>query len=221
MTRIFIFTLVLSLFIGCQPDSSQNASSNSDMSATQTPSNETKVVDGITITKAMEDPSQVPPPPGLSERLLKGKENNSQIQQIVHRLENTMSSNMLESVDFKDGQVRLKYFKDADSFNLASGNRKALNNKFFKNYWSAGARAQKVISQIPAELLKDFDFVNSVKVSLPIGNEVLKTQINREALSKLTGYSWSELKSDWTKLYINNIVRIPEGREKFMKELVK
>jgi hypothetical protein len=156
-----------------------------------------------------------------SDRLVSSN-SNAQTKAIADSLNNMIASSMLESVAFDNGILTVKYFDSADAFNKTfKANRQTQSVESFKQFWANGGRAEKVASMVPAEILRKFDYVQTVRASLPTGDNNISIVVTRDMLSKLIGKPWNEITANWDVEYTNTIVRIPEGRAKFLKEVGK
>jgi hypothetical protein len=196
MIRFFFLVLfTAALFTACQ-----SGDANSDKAAAATPAEPTP--EELQMT---------------SDRLVSSN-SNAQTKAIADSLNNMLASSMLESVVFDNGIATIKYFDSATAFNQRfNKNRQTQSDDSFKQFWANGGRAEKVASMVPAEILRHFDYVQTVRVQLPTGEKTIAIVVTREELSKLVGRPWNEIVANWDVEYTNTIVRIPEGRAQFMK----
>jgi hypothetical protein len=149
---------------------------------------------------------------------LKSANGNAEVAKVAEGISSVIGSNMISTIDFSNGQLTLNYFGSADDYNTALANEKQkMNAGSFEQYWNTGSRAEKTFCSAAGEVLKNHEFVKSVKVVLPTGKQSMNGMVDRDGLSKITGKSWKELVADWDVQFTNGIVRIPAGRAKFMK----
>lgn len=208
MTRIFFFLLAVGMtFTACQSDTNNN-------DTTTVPKAEPSEAPAKSMTKAAENTAR----PSTTDRLLKLANGNAEATKAAETIGSLIGSNMISAIDFKNGLLTLNYFESADDYNAIVANKsQKMNEGTFAQYWNTGSRAEKTFCSAAAEVLRKHDSVTSVKVVLPIGKQQMKGQIDRAGLSEVTGKSWKELVADWDVQFTNGIVRIPEGRAKFMK----
>ncbi|MFT4663147.1 MAG: hypothetical protein ACI8YQ_003106 [Polaribacter sp.] len=200
MTRILFFSLLIGLFFSaCQSGTNNNEATTS---AT------------VEANKASDKSNQS----STAERLLKSANGNAEVAKVAEGISSVIGSNMISTIDFSNGQLTLNYFGSADDYNTALANEKQkMNAGSFEQYWNTGSRAEKTFCSAAGEVLKNHEFVKSVKVVLPTGKQSMNGMVDRDGLSKITGKSWKELVADWDVQFTNGIVRIPAGRAKFMK----
>ncbi len=212
------------LFIACQPDEkvSQNATDNVENNG------------GVAAKKKEKgklNHNQLRPDPDeerqnaaanpVYARLTKGHENDRTVVKIVDNIKGMMGSNFLESVQLEGNTFTLTYFGNVDKYNEANKDySRPLNALSLDKYWSTGSRGAKIMTSVPAEILKEFPSVETVKITLPTSQNTYYIKATREDIAEVSGFSWEEITADWSNKFTNPLVRLPEGRKQLLEKIL-
>ena len=130
-----------------------------------------------------------------------------------------ISSNMIESVDLKNGILTINYFKDAAGF-LTVNEGKRMDDETFIRYWTTGNRAEKVITLIPAQVLNSFSAINQVEAILHTGTETWTSKITRDELAKHTKKTWATIQEDFDQHIRFGLAAFPDARNAYIEAFV-
>ncbi|WP_310877102.1 excalibur calcium-binding domain-containing protein [Priestia megaterium] len=131
----------------------------------------------------------------------------------------------ITTTELKDGNKAIvKYADSFAAYKKENPNSKVTEDSY-KNYFGTGEAIQKIMVGEPARLLKQFEGLESVSLTLPFEGKVYTTDITREELNKYLGFKIESLGEDSAKWrskfsdgYIYNEGKRQEMYNKFVKE---
>ncbi|TAD98766.1 MAG: hypothetical protein EAZ97_10395 [Bacteroidetes bacterium] len=70
-------------------------------------------------------------------------------------------------------------------------------------YWDTNDKIEKAMVSIPARVMKDFDFVNVVELTLPFESKTYYTKISRQEIEAYTRTSFENIKKDFSVNFVD------------------
>lgn len=121
------------------------------------------------------------------------------------------------NVQLENGKAIISYIKSYAEYKKLNP-QSQVTEKDFKEYWSSGQAIQKALIEGSVRILKELSFINEVEIILPLTNNTYKINVEKTELEKFIRKDLSQIKSDWTKNFIDPYVYDKKGRENFFNK---
>jgi hypothetical protein len=100
------------------------------------------------------------------------------------------SSSFIKNSIYNDAQriVFINYYKSYEDYKKDNENSPH-SKQVYNNYFSSGAKIEKILIEETARILREFPFVNTVSVTLNFEGEDYNVNVEREKLNSLIGFN--------------------------------
>ncbi|WP_253948290.1 hypothetical protein [Priestia megaterium] len=130
----------------------------------------------------------------------------------------------ITTTELQDGNKAIVKYADSFAAYKAENPNSSVTEDDYKMYFESGDAIQKIMVGEPSRLLKQFEGLESVSLTLPFEGKIYSTEITREELNSYLGFKIESLGEDseaWrTKFsdeYIYNETKRQEMFNKFVK----
>lgn len=125
-------------------------------------------------------------------------------------------SGSIKNVSFNNGYAEISYVNDYNDYSNLNP-QSSLSKKDFETYWYTGDAINKALIDGSVRILRDLDFVETVKLNIPLKNKYKSIELNRKDLELLTDKSFNEIKNNWTE-FNDKYVYTSEGRSEILSK---
>ncbi|MEM4994937.1 excalibur calcium-binding domain-containing protein [Priestia sp. SB1] len=130
----------------------------------------------------------------------------------------------ITTTELKDeNKAIVKYADSFADYKKENPNSKVTEDSY-KNYFGTGEAIQKIMVGEPARLLKQFEGLESVSLTLPFEGKVYTTDVTREELNKYLGFKIESLGEDsakWRSKFSDEYIYNEGKRQEMYNEFVK
>ncbi|MGG0308379.1 excalibur calcium-binding domain-containing protein [Priestia megaterium] len=131
----------------------------------------------------------------------------------------------ITTTELKDGNKAIVKYADSFAAYKAENPKSRVSEDDYKTYFGTGEAIQKIMVGEPARLLKQFEGLKSVSLTLPFEGKTYTTDITRKELNDYLGFKIESLgedssawRSKFSDKYIYNASKRQEMFNKFVKE---
>jgi len=215
MKKMLVTMIACGMLAACS-DTTENSTSKEDVKQEESkPQKETKPKEEVTKTEAKETttkPEEVKKETTVDE---------SQFSMYAGSL---TGGTFITTTELQDGNKAIVKYADSFASYKAENPNSSVTEDDYKMYFEGGDAIQKIMVGEPARLLKQFEGLESVSLTLPFEGKTYSTEITREELNSYLGFKIESLgegsgawRSKFSDEYIYNASKRQEMFNKFVK----
>ncbi|MDM1073645.1 hypothetical protein HX001_14240 [Empedobacter brevis] len=125
-------------------------------------------------------------------------------------------SGSIKNVKLNDSVAEIDYVNNYNDYSKLNP-QSSLSKKDFETYWYTGDAVNKALIDGAIRILRDLDFVETVKLNIPLENKYKNIELTRKDLELLTDKSFNEIKNNWTE-FNDKYVYTSEGRSEILSK---
>ncbi|MGF9946053.1 hypothetical protein ABEX44_22760 [Priestia megaterium] len=130
----------------------------------------------------------------------------------------------ITTTELQDGNKAIVKYADSFATYKAENPNSSVTEDDYKMYFEGGDAIQKIMVGEPARLLKQFEGVESVSLTLPFEGKTYSTEITREELNSYLGFKIESLGEDsdaWRSKFSDEYIYNASKRQEMFNKFVK